>query len=274
MRSRNELNDMTTTLSAKDYFYLARPQPGDASVPGLKYCFGATGQKDRFMKILVVDDHVLIREALSGVLKQLKSDATVLEASDCRQAMQVIAENADLGLILLDLNLPDRDGFSVLAELRERYPAISVVVLSGRQDRSSVVKALDLGALGFIPKSGRRDVMLSALQLVFAGGIYIPPQILACDEPLARQSGETQPAADRLRVSPSDLGLTTRQLEVLALMMQGKSNKAICRVLSLAEPTVKNHVTAILKVLEVTNRTEAVIAVGELGWELPPVAKS
>jgi DNA-binding NarL/FixJ family response regulator len=227
-----------------------------------------------FMKILVVDDHVLIRDALRAVLKELRGDAAVLEASDCRQAMQVIAENADLGLILLDLNLPDRDGFAVLAELRERYPAISVVVLSGQQDRSSVVRALDLGALGFIPKSGQREVMLSALRLVFAGGIYIPPQILACDKPLARQSGEKQPAADRPRVSPSDLGLTTRQLEILALMMQGKSNKAICRVLNLAEPTVKNHVTAILKALEVTNRTEAVIAVGELGWELPPVARS
>src|SRR5712671_2461783 len=80
-----------------------------------------------FMKILVVDDHVLIRDALRAVLQELRGDAAVLEASDCRQAMQVVAENADLGLILLDLNLPDRDGFAVLAELREFYPAISVV---------------------------------------------------------------------------------------------------------------------------------------------------
>jgi DNA-binding NarL/FixJ family response regulator len=225
------------------------------------------------MKILIVDDHVLIREALRSVLQELKGSATVLEASDCCQAMELTAAHADIGLILLDLSLPDRDGFSVLAELRERHPAISVVVLSGQQDRGSVVKALDLGALGFIPKSGRREVMLSALQLVFAGGVYIPPQILAGDEPLAPQSGEKRPAASRPHVSPSELGLTARQLEVLALMMQGKSNKAICRVLNLAEPTVKNHVTAILKALEVTNRTEAVIAVGELGWELPRVNK-
>jgi DNA-binding NarL/FixJ family response regulator len=221
------------------------------------------------MKILVVDDHVLIRDALRGVLKELKGEADVLEASDCRQAMALIAENAnDLGLILLDLNLPDRDGFSALSELRERYPGISVVVLSGQHDRSSVVKALDLGALGFIPKSGQREVMLSALQLVFAGGIYIPPEILNHDglttpPPDAKPSGGGRPPA-----SPSDLGLTERQIDVLALMMQGKSNKAICRVLDLAEPTVKNHVTAILKALKVTNRTEAVIAVRELGWDL------
>jgi DNA-binding NarL/FixJ family response regulator len=226
------------------------------------------------VKILVVDDHVLIREALRGVLKELKGDVVVLEASDSRQAMQLIAENPDLGLILLDLNLPDRDGYSVLTELRERYPAISVVVLSGQQDRGSVAKALDLGALGFIPKSGQRNVMLGALQLVFAGGIYIPPEMLAREEPAVKSGTAKQAAPERRQASPSDLGLTGRQLDVLALMMQGKSNKAICRVLNLAEPTVKNHVTAILKALAVTNRTEAVIAVSELGWELPPAANS
>ncbi|MDH5537629.1 MAG: response regulator, partial [Betaproteobacteria bacterium] len=101
------------------------------------------------MKILVVDDHALIREALRGVLRELKGDATVIEAPDWRQAMRQIELNADLDLILLDLNLPDRDGLEGLAELRERYPAISIVVLSARDDRDSVTKALDLGALGF-----------------------------------------------------------------------------------------------------------------------------
>jgi DNA-binding NarL/FixJ family response regulator len=226
------------------------------------------------VEILVVDDHALIREALRGVLKKVKGDAIVLEASNCSQAMQVIAEHPNLDLILLDLNLPDRDGFSVLTELGERYPAISVVVLSAQQDRGSVVRALELGALGFIPKSGQPEVMVSALQLVFAGGIYIPPEILARDEPSARQHDEKAPVANRPTGSPADLGLTERQVDVLSLMMQGKSNKAICRVLNLAEPTVKNHVTAILKALEVSNRTEAVIAVGERGWKMPPIPKS
>jgi DNA-binding NarL/FixJ family response regulator len=220
------------------------------------------------MKILVVDDHVLIRDALRGVLKELKGEADVLEASDCRQAMALIADNADeLGLILLDLNLPDRDGYSALTEVRERYPAISVVVLSGQHDRASVEKAFDLGALGFIPKSGQREVMLRAIELVFAGGKYIPPEILSHDG-LTTLPPDKPPGGGRPPASPSDLGLTERQIDVLALMMQGKSNKAICRVLDLAEPTVKNHVTAILKALKVTNRTEAVIAVRELGWDL------
>ena len=224
------------------------------------------------MKILVVDDHALIREALHGVLKKLKRDAVVLDASTCGQAMESIASHPDLGLVLLDLSLPDRDGFSMLAELRERHPALSVVVLSGVQDRANVMKALELGALGYIPKSARREVMLSALQLVFAGGTYIPPEILARED--LSKSAPTQFAGDRTMVSPADVGLTERQLDVLALMMQGKNNKVICRTLNLAEPTVKNHVTAILRALKVSNRTEAVIAVNELGWKLPTIAKS
>jgi DNA-binding NarL/FixJ family response regulator len=208
------------------------------------------------MKILVVDDHALIREALHGVLRDLKPDAEILEAVDSRQAMQHVADHADLGLILLDLNLPDRDGFALLAELRQRYPAIAVVVLSAYNDRANVVRALDGGASGFIPKSAGREVMIGALNLVFSGGVYIPPEILGPQAPAAPPP------------TPSAMGLTERQLDVLALMMQGKSNKAICRQLDLAEPTVKNHVTAILKALKVSNRTEAVVAAGVLGWNL------
>jgi DNA-binding NarL/FixJ family response regulator len=227
-----------------------------------------------YVKLLVVDDHVLIREALRGVLNELRRGATILEASNGRQAMELVEQHPDVGLVLLDLNLPDRDGYSVLGELRDRHPAISVVVLSATHDRNSVVKALECGAAGFIPKSGQREVMLGALQLVFAGGVYIPPEILASEQPSDARPGARRPATQRPHASPADLGLTERQLDVLALMMTGKSNKGICRVLDLAEPTVKNHVTAILKALDVTNRTEAVVAVAELGWKLPSVANS
>jgi DNA-binding NarL/FixJ family response regulator len=224
------------------------------------------------MKILIVDDHALIRDALQGLLKKLKRGAVVLEASDSRQAMDLIAGHSDIGLVLLDLNLPDRDGLSVLAELRERNPAIAVVMLSAIQERATVMKALDLGAVGYIPKSARREVMMTALQLIFAGGVYIPPEILAREE--TASSVALQQRNDRPIVSPSEIGLSERQLEVLAQLMQGKNNKTICRVLGLAEPTVKNHVTAILKALKVTNRTEAVIAVNELGWKLPANPKT
>jgi DNA-binding NarL/FixJ family response regulator len=219
------------------------------------------------MKILVIDDHVLIREATQALLKKLKRGAEVLEASDSRQAMEIFANNADIGLVMLDLNLPDRDGLAVLSDLRELNPAVAVVVMSALQERATVMQALDLGAVGYIPKSARREVMMSALQLIFAGGVYIPPEILAHVEPVAAAS--PPPQHGRAIVSPSDMGLSDRQLDVLAHLMQGKNNKVICRVLGLAEPTVKNHVTAILRALKVSNRTEAVIAVNELGWKLP-----
>jgi DNA-binding NarL/FixJ family response regulator len=222
-------------------------------------------------KFLIVDHHFLIREALCSVLKQLKSDATVLEAVDGRQAMQLVSEHADIRLVLLELNLPDRDGLSILGELRERHPAMSVVVLSTRQDRYSVVRALDLGALGFIPKSGQREVMVSALGLVFAGGVYIPPEILSDEEHLHPSPKPASIVPGTTPVRPADFGLTDRQVEVLRVMMKGKGNKAISRALNISLPTVKNHVTAILKTLKVTNRTEAVIAAGDLDWECPVV---
>ena len=149
------------------------------------------------MKILVVDDHVLIREAMRGVLRELKGEAAViLEAPDSRQAMRQIEQNPDVELVLLDLGLPDRDGLEMLSDLANRYPTISVVVLSAQQDGDTVMKALDLGALGFIPKSGQREVMLSAFNLIFSGGVYIPPEIL--NRPRARRGS---PSSTRARES-------------------------------------------------------------------------
>ncbi len=221
------------------------------------------------MKILIVDDHVLIRDALRGVLRDLKPEALIFEAIDSRQALHLATDHPDLQLALLDLNLPDRDGFAVLKELRERYPALSIVVLSGFHERVNVMRALDLGASGFIPKSAPREVMFGALNLVFSGGVYIPPEILEAHAAAPDQASPTSGTWTGAQPSPASLGLTERQIDVLALLMQGKSNKAICRKLDLAEPTVKNHVTAILKALKVSNRTEAVLAATSLGWALP-----
>ncbi len=223
------------------------------------------------MKILVIDDHVLIRQAMHGVLRKLRRDAVVLEAANYKQAKQAIADNHDIGLILLDLTLPDRDGLSVLSELREDFPAISVVVLSAVQDPANVRKALDLGALGYIPKSAEGDVMVNALRLVMSGGVYIPPELLAREGvPAARPSPRSD---EHGRESVSNHLLTDRQLEVLSLLMQGKSNKMICRTLNLTEPTVKGHVSAIMKALNASNRTEAVIAANQLGLNIPEIAK-
>lgn len=211
------------------------------------------------LEILVVDDHALIREALRNVLKQLGETVIVIEAETGADALQVAASHSDLDLCLLDLNLPDGDGFSVLAEFRDRHPAVAVVMLSASDDRDDVTRALDGGASGFIPKSSPCSVMLSALNLVLAGGVYLPREVLA------KSASKPAPRTFPQR-SAAELGLTERQLQVLSLIAQGKSNKTICRELGLAEGTVKIHVTAILKALHATSRTQAVVAAGQLDF--------
>jgi DNA-binding NarL/FixJ family response regulator len=221
------------------------------------------------MKFLIVDDHALIREAMRGVLLGLRSDSSVLEAADAQTALQTLQRHADTDLVLLDLHLPDLDGLQVLSLVAERHPAIAVVMLSGDKDQATMRKALELGAQGFIPKAETREVLTSALALVLAGGVYVPPAALrGAPAPTAPAPAVASPP---IPPDAASLRLTDRQLEVLGLLMQGKNNKLICRALDLAEPTVKNHVSAILKALGVSSRTEAVLAVTRLGLTLPPV---
>jgi DNA-binding NarL/FixJ family response regulator len=221
------------------------------------------------MKFLIVDDHALIREAMHGVLLGLRSGATVLEAANAQAALQCLADHPDTDLVLLDLHLPDQDGLQVLAAVVERHPAIAVVMLSGDMDQATMRRALDLGAQGYIPKGETREVLSSALALVLAGGVYVPRAALrgapAPSLPVPVAAAPANPP------NANSLGLTDRQLEVLALLMQGKNNKLICRALDLAEPTVKNHVSAILRALGVGSRTEAVLAVTRLGLNLPRI---
>src|SRR5262249_38238637 len=226
-------------------------------------------------KLSVVDDTLLVRRPLRDVLKDLRHDAWFLEASDCSQSLQLIEHHADLDLIVLDLNLPDRDGFSMLAELRRCYPAIGVVVVSASTDCCDVKRALDFGALGYIPKTTSCEVILRAFQLVISGGIYIPSEVLNRTEPSVEDRLPNHLATSLERLAPADFGLTERQMEVLALLMQGKSNKGISRTLNVAEATVKNHITVILKALKASSRTEAVVAAaGKLALSLQPAAKS
>jgi DNA-binding NarL/FixJ family response regulator len=223
------------------------------------------------MKILVVDDHALIRQAMQGVLKKLRRDAILLEAPNGTQAMQTVAANPDIDLILLDLSLPDRDGFSVFDELQECYPGIAIVVLSAVQDPTNVRKALERGARGYIPKSASSDVILNALRLINSGGTYVPPEIMTRGEATNRLPAPGQ--RGQAHSLPASIGLSKRQLEVLALMMQGKNNKTICRMLNLSEATVKTHVTAVLRALNATSRTEAVVKANNLGLQYPEITE-
>ena len=218
------------------------------------------------IKVLVVDDHPLILEALRHVLIQLEADVLVLDASTAEAGRQLIDGHPDADLLLLDLTLHGSDGFELLGDLRAAHPAVPVVVLSASERHVDMLRALDMGAMGYIPKSATKNVMLQALRLVLSGGIYVPAGAIGHDPAAGRMA--PGPATPAPRPSPRELGITDRQAEVLACILQGLPNKLICRRLDLAEGTVKIHVAAILRALNVHNRTQAVIEASRLGVTL------
>jgi DNA-binding NarL/FixJ family response regulator len=207
------------------------------------------------VKILIADDHTLFRDGLRYVLAQLDEGVEILEAKDCTEALALVSSRPDLELVLLDLAMPGMDGLAGLRVLRARRPSVPVVILSASEEPADVRHALDAGAMGFIPKASGSAVMLGALRLVLSGGVYLPPAYLE-----RSQSGRTPITAS----SADTLGLTPRQHDVLRLLGRGQSNKEIARVLGLAEGTVKLHISAILRALDVPNRTSAVIAAARL----------
>jgi DNA-binding NarL/FixJ family response regulator len=218
------------------------------------------------MKILIVDDHPLIRQALRGVLAELDPAVEVVEADNAELAMAGLDASARVDLVLLDLVFPGGDGgLSLLAGVRNVRPEVPVVVLSGQDDPATVRQALDGGAMGFISKRSATPVLVSALRLVLSGTVYIPPEALGATR------GDIAPEARAAGRQPTlaDLGLTGRQAEVLALLVQGQPNKVICRELGLAEGTVKTHVAAILRALNVSSRTQALYALSRLGVQIP-----
>ncbi len=216
-------------------------------------------------KILLVDDHTLFREGVQLLLKQLDDNVEVLSGGTCKRGLELADEHPDFDLMLLDFELPDQTGFEGLAALREQHPSLPIVMMSARDDSVTVMEALDRGAMGFIPKTSSTDLMLNALRLVLAGGTYIPPEAIAGHAPATAAASA---ATIRDGKSFSDLGLTERQIDVLRLLVQGRSNKLICRELDLAEGTVKTHMTAVLRALHVTNRTQAIIAIAKMGITL------
>jgi len=209
------------------------------------------------MRILVVEDEQKVANALREGLEGEHYDV-VVERSGESAFFTLNTETFDL--VLLDLTLPGLSGMAALKTWRTRFPAVPVIVLSASSDQQTVLAALGAGAAGFIPKSSSNEVMLHAVRLVQDGGKYLPPEVLS---PTGRANSPTSTRRDAL--SPERLGLTARQLEVLRLIARGANNKVICRELGLAERTVKAHITAILRALNVTSRTQAAIAASKLG---------
>jgi DNA-binding NarL/FixJ family response regulator len=210
------------------------------------------------LKALVADDHALLRTGLIHALSRLEATLTAYEASDADEVMRLVNAHPDLDLILLDLFMPGANGFDLLSRVCVAANRAPVVVLSASDDPDHMRKALDCGAAGFIPKSAAPEVMLSALGLVLAGGIYVPPDLVHAPPPVE---------AEGSHLDSSSGPLTARQGEVLRLMGQGRSNKQIARDLALSENTVKIHVAGILRALGAANRTEAVMLARDRGFD-------
>src|SRR5882757_5746923 len=210
------------------------------------------------MKLLIVDDHPVVRDGLAALLRQLGPEVTVLLADGGSQGLRVADGHPDLDVVILDLAMPESDGFAALHEFGRLQPQLPVIVLSSSEDPRDVRRALASGALGYVPKSASQHVLLSAIRLVLNGDLYVPPLILHEKfNTTMRMTTNAEGESSRL--------LTARQIEILKLLSEGKPNKTIATALALSEKTVKAHITAIFKALNVVNRTQAAAAGREQG---------
>jgi len=212
--------------------------------------YGFLGFASR-MKTLLVDDHALFREGMALMIALRFPQLELLEAGTMDEAMHQLDIHPDTQLLLLDLALPDSVDTLGLCRLRAQAPQLTVVVVSADESAETVLAAIEAGAAGFIPKTARGDVMQEALRVVLDGGVYLPQSLVSAPP------------------EPDTMGLTPRQLDVLRLLVEGHSNKLICRRLALSESTVKTHLETIFRKLDVKSRTQAVVAVAGLGLRLP-----
>jgi DNA-binding NarL/FixJ family response regulator len=211
------------------------------------------------LKLLLVDDHALFRSGLKLLLREMPGEIEFFEAGSPSDAL--VFADKDIDLILLDLSMPGSQGTSALECMREALVDVPIVVISGEDDPALIRQAIDLGASGFVPKSSTHPILIGALQLILAGGVYLPMHVLG-------ESSRPVPVpavSESISVGVPIPGLSDRQFEVLLKAVRGYSNKAIARALQLSESTVKAHLSASFRVLGVSNRTEAVYAAAQLG---------
>ncbi len=207
------------------------------------------------MRILLADDHALFREGFRHLLKELEKEVEVIEACDYDEALGLVRQEEQLDLVLLDLDTRGMEAFLGLRSVIDLSPGAPVVVIAASENPKDVMHAIDVGAKGYIPKSTPGRVALSALKLVLSGGVYVPASVFCkpvTPEGVGRPPGLQEPL-------PIESLLTPRQRDVVMLIGEGKSNKEIARLLGISEGTVKLHVTNILKLLKVRNRTEAAL---------------
>ena len=205
------------------------------------------------MKLLIIDDHPIVRDGLTALLQQIGPETVILQAKDASEGLAVADGNTDLDVIILDLEMPGMRGDEALSEFRRKRPEVPVIVLSSSEDPRDVRQSLASGALGYVPKSASQQVLLSAIRLVLNGDLYVPPLIL---------DDRSRPAAPGVQHTMLEGAppLTPRQIEILRMLGEGMPNKTIAVALDLSVKTVKVHVTAIFKALNVVNRTQAAAA--------------
>lgn len=207
-------------------------------------------------RVLIVDDHSLVRDGMRSLLEISFPECEILEAGALTEAVDALSRGDDVDMVLLDLNIPDVTRFSGLTELRDNFPSVPVVMVSGQLDRITVREALAAGAAGFVPKSLKRNEIVEALRQVLEGEIYIP-EFLGEEDDASREASQTLARID---------SLTPQQTVVLRHLVNGKLNKQIAYELNVSMTTVKAHVSAILQKLHAYSRTHAVILANRAGF--------
>lgn len=217
------------------------------------------------MQYIIVDDHVLVTSAVSMLLEDKDENAKVFTASSSSDALKVIDEEGDnTDLLILDLGLPGVQATELMEEIVRRQPLLKILVLSGSTDRTSIMRVLQLGAAGFVPKSFDPEMLSTAIDFVLKGGVFIPTRLLSDGQ----REGLFQETTERLRPQTPEVHLTERQRDVLQHLAKGAPIKRICLDLNLSEGTVKTHVSAIYRAFGATNRTEALLAARRAGYNV------
>ncbi len=217
------------------------------------------------MQFLIVDDHSIVTMAMELLLKDFDGQSNTVHSANTKEDALALADQygdtADL--MILDLSMPGVEGTSLMETIVARHPTMKILVMSGLTDYQSIIKVLQMGAAGYLPKSLDANLLTAAIRFVLNGGVYIPVKLLA-----ETQRTSLLTASDQPRPAPNSVHLTERQKDVLALLAKGAPIKRICKELNLSEGTVKTHVTAIYRAFNASNRTEALIEARRHGFDV------